>query len=167
MKTRVVLVVDDEKNQREMLVGYLSKVGYHAIGCSSGIEAIRAIKDMAVDFVLTDYQMPRESGVELIRKISRLYPDVVCMVLSGKSDFEMAVEIINQAVVHKFIAKPWNDAELLQTIAGALRERDLTLENRSLRVQMKKMMQVVNKIENAHPGITKLEKDLDGAIIID
>ncbi|MBN1556411.1 MAG: response regulator [Phycisphaerae bacterium] len=169
MSTYTLILVDDDAKVLSSLkrMFTLAQTPYTCFFAASAKEAYDIATRRKIDLILTDYQMPRESGVDLIRKVSRLYPDVVCMILSGKTDFTMAVEIINQAVVHKFIAKPWNDAELLQTIAGALRERDLTRENRNLRMQMKKMMQVIQEMESSHPGITKLERDIDGAIIID
>jgi DNA-binding NtrC family response regulator len=169
MPSHTLLLVDDEEKILSSLKRVFTLAGpkYNCFYAASANEAYDIASRKKIDLLLTDYHMPEESGVELVQKIGALYPDVICMILSGKSDFKMAIEIINKAVVYKFIPKPWDDAELLQTIAGALRERDLTRENRRLQMQMKKMMHVVNEIEKSHPGITNLRHDEDGAIIID
>lgn len=169
MVSYTLLLVDDDEQILSSLkrVFAIAKDKYICLYAASASEAYEVALQQKVDLLLTDYRMPGETGVDLIQKVCSLYPDAVCIILSGRADFQMAIDIINKAVVYKFIPKPWNDAELLQTISGALRERDLTQENRRLQMQMKKMMHVVDEIERIHPGITELNLAEDGAIIIE
>lgn len=164
----LLLVDDDEKNLSSLKrVFAVAGNTYSCQTAASAEEAYQIASREKIDLLLTDYSMPGQTGADLAQKVSFLYPEAVCIILSGRDDFKMAVDIINKAVVYKFISKPWNDAELLQTVSGALRERDLARENRNLQVQMKKMMRVIDDLERENPGITELRRDTDGSIIID
>ena len=66
-----VLVVDDEKNQREMLGRYLRKKGYEVHLSSSGFEALDVIKENTIEILITDQKMPKMNGLELAEKVKK------------------------------------------------------------------------------------------------
>jgi two-component system NtrC family response regulator len=132
MKNRVVLVVDDEKNQREMLVGFLNKKGYQAIGCSTAHEVISIIKEQPVDVVLTDHQMPEMTGLELLTRIKKINPEIIVIVFTAYGTIEMAVQAMQDGAYH-YLTKPVDLDELSVILKKGTDYLQLREENRELK----------------------------------
>src|SRR3990167_4724055 len=82
MKGRI-LVVDDEAVIVRALVKYLEQEGYDVESAADGSEAIEKCKDKHFDLVLTDLSMPKVNGIELIREIKLLIPNICCVVMTA------------------------------------------------------------------------------------
>jgi len=132
MKNRVVLVVDDEKNQREMLVGFLIKKGYQAIGCKSAHEAISIIKEQPVDVVLTDHQMPEMTGLELLTQIKKINPEILVIIFTAYGTIEMAVQAMKDGAYH-YLTKPVELDELTVMLKKGTEYLQIREENRELK----------------------------------
>jgi response regulator RpfG family c-di-GMP phosphodiesterase len=85
-----------------------------------------------VSLVIVDQRMPGMSGVDLVQRIRQRWPDVLCMVLTGYADLDVAMDAVNKGSVYRFFMKPWEDAELRSEVRQALEHFDLVQENRSL-----------------------------------
>ena len=132
MKNRVVLVVDDEKNQREMLTGFLIKKGYQAIGCQSAPEAISMIKEQPVDVVLTDHQMPEMTGLELLTQIKKINPEILVIIFTAYGTIEMAVQAMKDGAYH-YLTKPVDLDELTVMLKKGTEYLQIREENRELK----------------------------------
>jgi len=126
------------------------------------------------DLIMTDYRMPRMDGVELLKKIRQVQPDAARLILSGYADLNVLVSAINEVEIYRFIAKPWNDYELVSAIGQALHNRDLTLENRRLADQTRAAKGLLSaealearRLEALEPGITQVNWAPDGSVILD
>ncbi len=84
-KTCTVLVVDDEPVVRKLAVAVLEGKGYHVQTASDGQEAVEFFERRpdAVELLLTDLAMPRKNGVELIREVKAIKPELHIVVMSG------------------------------------------------------------------------------------
>jgi CheY-like chemotaxis protein len=69
-----------------------------------------------VIFVLTDYQMPRMTGAEFLKKLKSIYPDIHCIMLSGQANDEIVENLISENLLDYFVSKPWSEAQLLDKI---------------------------------------------------
>ncbi|MGA1797051.1 MAG: sigma-54-dependent transcriptional regulator [bacterium] len=132
MKNRVVVVVDDERNQREMLVGFLAKKGYQSLGCETGREAIAIVQEHPVDVVLTDYQMPGMTGLELLRRIRQINPEILVIVFTAYGTIEMAVQAMKDGAYH-YLTKPVDLDELTVILKKGTDYLQLREENRELK----------------------------------
>jgi response regulator RpfG family c-di-GMP phosphodiesterase len=132
MSDRTVLCVDDESNVLSALVRLFRKEDYRFLTAGNGAEALARLTGEHVQVVIADQRMPGMSGLELLQRVKRLYPDTVRVVLSGTADVNVVLESINQGEVFRFITKPWNDEELKVTIRQCLSQYDLVRENRNL-----------------------------------
>jgi DNA-binding NtrC family response regulator len=117
-----LLIVDDEINTREGLRRLLRKTPFEISFASSAKEALEFLENWPVDIVLSDYHMEGMNGLELLEKISNLYPEVSLMMLSGKVDFKMGLEIIHRVKIRKFFQKPYPPEDLKIELLDMLSE---------------------------------------------
>ncbi|MCL5022309.1 MAG: sigma-54 dependent transcriptional regulator [Nitrospirae bacterium] len=127
----VVLVVDDEQNQRNILKTILSSEGYETHVASSGDEALHVMKSYMPDVVLTDLKMEGMSGIELLDRIKDLEeaPEVVLMTAYGT--IPSVVEAMNKGA-YSYLEKPLDKDKVLVNVKNALEKSKLLRENRTL-----------------------------------
>jgi adenylate cyclase len=127
-----ILTVDDEEDILYSLRLLLEREGYQVLTANSGDMALAMAQVAPVSLVIVDQRMPGMSGVDLVQRIRQRWPDVLCMVLTGYADLDVAMEAVNKGSVYRFFMKPWEDAELRSEVRQALEHFDLVQENRSL-----------------------------------
>jgi len=117
-----ILVVDDEELIRELVFTILSNLGYSCITATNGIDALDKMKGKKFDAVITDIKMPEMDGIILTREISRQYPGLPVMVMTGFDDEYSAGTAISVGA-REFIKKPFSLEEfslrLRKMIAGS------------------------------------------------
>ena len=137
-------------------------------------EALEKARHTAYDLVISDYRMPVMNGVQFLKAFREIQPDTARLILSGYTDLNGLIGAINEAGISRFIAKPWNDYELVSTIGQVLALRDLTLENQRLADQARLGMGVISeeeierkRLEADEPGITHVCWGPDGSVLLD
>jgi DNA-binding NtrC family response regulator len=136
-----ILIVDDEKNQREMLEGFLTKQGYGAIAAEDGQKALEKFKSGPIDLVLTDYRMPGMEGIQLLKEIKRLNPEAVVVLMTAYGTVGTAVATMKEGA-YDYLTKPIDLDELLLLIQRVEREIALGQENRELKEQLRDKFRV-------------------------
>ena len=91
MKNYNILIIDDEKSQRDILQGYLAKKGYKVFTAESGSQGIKIINENLVDIVLSDYKMPEMTGLEILAKVSQINPEISFVIITAYGTVENAV----------------------------------------------------------------------------
>ncbi|OXB91815.1 response regulator transcription factor [Parageobacillus galactosidasius] len=114
-----VLLVDDEKRMLDLLDLYLSPKGYHCIKCESSLTAIQYLENNKVDLVLLDIMMPEMDGWETCKRI-REFSDVPIIMVTARDQTLDIVKGLNIGA-DDYIAKPFDEAELLARIEAVLR----------------------------------------------
>ncbi|MCA9700432.1 MAG: sigma-54-dependent Fis family transcriptional regulator, partial [Myxococcales bacterium] len=127
-----VLVVDDQRAMRELLVQELEDAGYVAQSAPSAKAALEQLGGDHPDVVVTDLRMPGGSGVELCRELVGLYPEVPVIVMTAFGSMEAAVEAI-RAGAYDFITKPFDFPVLQVALDRALTHQRMRAELRKLR----------------------------------
>jgi two-component system NtrC family sensor kinase len=116
-----ILCVDDERNVLRALERIFLDDDYEIITANSGEEGLEALEaNPSIRLIISDYRMPGMNGVDFLKRVCELRPDTVRLVLSGYADTAAVVAAINEGQIYKFVAKPWNDDELRQTVVSAL-----------------------------------------------
>jgi two-component system, probable response regulator PhcQ len=164
---QTVLFVDDVPAVTAALKRRLHEEPFRIFEARSAIEALEVLAAQHVDVVVSDESMPGMSGSELVARIYEKHPDVVCMILTGHPTVEAAMRAINDGRIYRFLTKPCEPAELAVVIHQALREKDLLVENRRLARELEQQAAVVRELEASNPGITRVRRDRDDAIIVD
>jgi YesN/AraC family two-component response regulator len=118
-----ILLVDDEPEVLEAL--YLTLKRARQFQCEvrkagNGQDALAELERQPAHLVLADFRMPRMTGVELLRAVRERWPDTVRALITGYSDVEIAMQAMEQAKIHYYVQKPWNNDELRLTVWEAL-----------------------------------------------
>jgi len=127
-----VLIVDDEKSMRELLLIMLKKEGYAVSAADNGEHALQAIRNDIYDLIITDIRMPNIDGIELLKEVKDLSPETVVIVITAYASTETAVDAMKLGA-YDYITKPFKNEEIRLVVQKALEKRSLRKENLLLR----------------------------------
>lgn len=147
MKSRI-LVVDDEESIREFLDIMLRKEGYEVTCAEDGQKAIEILKKKTFDMVISDLQMPKVTGMELLKYRNDNCPEVVFMMITAFGTTESAVEAMKMGA-YDYITKPFKIDEVRINIANSLKSQNLEVENRTLKKELQKEYSFQNLVGNS------------------
>jgi DNA-binding NtrC family response regulator len=134
MSKATILVVDDQDSIRHFVGKTLEDDGYTVRSAGSVRETRQAIEQDMPDMLLLDLKLPDGTGLELLREIKRLQPEVPIILMTAFGEVETAVEAMS-AGAYWFVKKPFQNEELLALVGRALESQRLWLELRRLRHQ--------------------------------
>lgn len=127
----VILVVDDEQNQRNILRTILSAEGYETHVASSGEEALQMMSSCDPDIVLTDLKMEGMDGIELVEKLRSDGSGPVVILMTAYGTIPSVVEAMNKGA-YSYLEKPVDREKVLLTVRNATERAHLIKENREL-----------------------------------
>jgi|TARA_A100001391_G_scaffold205468_1_gene207770 diguanylate cyclase (GGDEF)-like protein len=122
---RSILILDDEENILNALHRVLRREGYVVFKATNTREAFNILSENPIQVIISDQRLPGMTGTEFFSEIKTLYPATIRIILSGYADLKSLTEAINHGAVYKFMAKPWDDEELRQTLLQAFKEVEL------------------------------------------
>ena len=123
MARKNILVVDDEKSQREILEMILTEEGYDVTTAASGEAAIKFAKDRRFDLALTDLKMTGMDGIELLQHLLAFDSSIIVILLTAHGSIESAKEALRRGAFD-YLEKPYDKNALLETINRALDRLD-------------------------------------------
>ncbi len=115
-----LLIVDDDPAVLELLVEQL-RADFEVVTAENAAQAREILASRTVDIVLTDLQLPGETGLSLLEWVRRTAPRIARILLTGAARLEDAIDAINQVQVHRLILKPWRREDLVQTLRSVAR----------------------------------------------
>ena len=161
-----ILCVDDEPNILSSLRRMLSLEGFQVSTAESGADALTMLAKEPVDVVISDLQMPHMSGTDLLRQIHQQWPKTMRLMLTGASDMSGAIQAINQGEIYRYIAKPWNDEELISTLQSALAFANLANEHDRLEALTQAQKESLNEmVDTLESRVQERTQDLRAAYI--
>ncbi len=110
-----ILVVDDEPVERQSVTDILRLEGYHVAAVANGEAAIDHVRMNPVDLILLDLRMPGMSGLEVIKVVSRMSPDIEIILLTAHGSMESAIEALRSRI-HDYLLKPASPAQIIDSI---------------------------------------------------
>ncbi len=122
-----VLVVDDEKQILRAVTRLLDDHPCELLTAESGEAACEILRQQPVSVIISDERMPGMTGAELLDHVRRHYPNTVRVMLTGNREVSTAIRAINMGEVFRFISKPWDHDEFLQTIEMAIDQHRLRI----------------------------------------
>ncbi len=136
-----ILVVEDEPVQLESLAGFLTKQGYRVLKAATPENALATVRENAVDIVLSDFKMPRMSGVELLEAIKEINPSIQVIIMTAYGTVESAIDAMKLGAAD-YITKPIDLYRLQVLIRNIVERKQLVSENRLLRQQLSERFSV-------------------------
>ncbi len=118
MTRKNILVVDDEKSQREILEMILASEGYNITTASSGEAALKMLKERRFDLVLTDLKMTGMDGIELLGRLLAFDSSIIVILLTAHGSIDSAKEALRRGAFD-YLEKPYDRETLLATLARA------------------------------------------------
>ncbi|HEX8087604.1 MAG TPA: sigma-54 dependent transcriptional regulator, partial [Blastocatellia bacterium] len=119
MARRKVLVVDDEKNQREIYTLILEDDGYEVTTAQSGEHALRLARENYFDLVLTDYKMTGMDGLTLLGELLKIDPSLIVVMMTAHGSVESVKEALRSGAFD-YLEKPIDRDQLLKVVESAL-----------------------------------------------
>lgn len=155
----IILVVDDNSITCEVIQRNLKMSGYSVFTAQNVNDAIQILSKQDINLVITDYKMPKHSGLDLIKHVRDHFQDISIIMLTGYGSINSAVSAIKEGA-DEYITKPFTDTELLDAVKHNIQKRNEekidsgTLYNDSWRRfgimgQSPNMLEVYSKIEKA------------------
>lgn len=130
-----ILYIDDEPNNLKVFQ-MLFLEHFIVFVANNTAQGYQFLLEEEISVVITDQRMPNESGLDFIERVQSEFPDVVFMILSGYSDFEITIKAINSGHVYRFIQKPWQEKELLIDINNAIERYKFLKQNKRLLINL-------------------------------
>lgn len=145
MSKAKILVVDDEKVVRDLFKRVLGKEGYEVVTAENGNKALKKTKEDSFNLVITDIRMPGMDGVQLLKKIEKLDPDVEGMIITGYASVESAVEALRDGA-SEYITKPFDDiSEVVRAVKRLLERQRLAVENKRLQEEVEEQREKLKR----------------------
>ncbi len=169
MTPYTVYVVDDEEVAREGVVLALKKL-YRIRGFANAEDTIEAVLVSPPDLVLLDIGLPGMSGIEALRKIKGLYPEVIVIMITAYEDVQTVVSAMKQGA-YDYVVKPLQMNTLMVTVRNALetiklRKEIQLLHEKYLKENLPGFIGESDAIQDVMEVVTKVAKSPDTSIVI-
>lgn len=130
---KTILVVDDEKSIRELLVFNLEKEGYNTIEAADGAEAVEKALECKPDLILLDVMLPRLDGISVCKKLRyALNINTIPILMISARDTESDKIVGLEMGADDYITKPFQIREVMARIKANLRKSEITMANNEL-----------------------------------
>ena len=124
-----LLFVDDEPGILSSLRRLFRPHGYRILVAESGALGLAELEKTPVDLVISDMRMPEMDGATFLKAVRQRWPDTVRILLTGYADVTSTVAAINEGEIYRYVSKPWDDNEIVNTVREALERYRLKQEN--------------------------------------
>ncbi|PAU65760.1 response regulator [Pseudomonas sp. PIC25] len=169
-----IQLVDDEPHVLSALQRVLRPHRWEVHAFDDVQEALEALTLHDYAVIISDYKMPHLDGVTYLQFAKQRQPHAMRMVLSAHGDRQSMMQAINQAEIYRFLSKPWEDYEIETAIKAAIDLYQLRHENQRLLEQVRRQKDTLQRqedellrLERENPGLTRVLRDTDGAVLID
>lgn len=124
-----ILVVDDELIERQTLTDILRLEGYHVTAVANGEAAVDYVRLNPVDLIVLDLRMPGMSGLDVIKVVYRISPDIEIILLTAHGSIESAIDAL-RSQVHDYLLKPASPVQIIDSVLRGLARREAKLNAR-------------------------------------
>jgi len=144
-----VLIVDDEEIVITSVRAYLElETDFEIYGFTNPERAVQHMENNLVDIAVSDYLMPRISGIQFLSRAKQIQPEASRVLLTGHADKQSAIQAINQVSLYQYVEKPWENAQLLLIIQNGIERARLLRELRAK----------VSELDMAHSSLKNVQK---------
>lgn len=149
-----ILVVDDEEKMRNLLKKVLVKQGFSVRTAPNGIDALGKVKENPFDIVIADIRMPEMNGMEVLKAVKEIRPEIYVIIMTAFGSIDSAVEAMKKGA-YDYITKPFKMSEISIVVGKAFEEKRLREEVASLRKEVRSKYKFDNIV-----GKSKVMQDI-------
>lgn len=117
--TERILFVDDEEFILDVIRALFAEHEVEILTAANGFDALELVRNHEIGVLISDNMMPGMKGIDLLSEVKVISPDTVKILMTGYADLETAIEAINRVEVFRFIAKPWENSQLVAIVEDA------------------------------------------------
>jgi DNA-binding NtrC family response regulator len=146
-----VLIVDDEDMVITSIRAFLQlETEYKVTGVTEPLQAVKYLETNPVDVVVSDYLMPKMTGLQVLAKAKDLQPEAARVLLTGHADKQSAIQAINEVGLFQYLEKPWDNAQLLLVIQSAIERTRL----------LRTLREKIAELDEAHSNLKDVQARL-------
>jgi DNA-binding NtrC family response regulator len=146
-----VLIVDDEEMVITSVRAYLElETNFEVHGFTEPEQAVKFLEGNQVDICVSDYLMPRMSGIQFLMHAKQLQPEATRVLLTGHADKQSAIQAINEVNLYQYVEKPWENAQLLLIIQSGVERAQL----------MRELQATMSELASANSSLKDVQKRL-------
>ncbi len=149
-KPSVMLVDDEEMVITSLRALLLIETEYEVHAFTRPEEAAKFLEATHVDVVVSDYLMPKVTGIQLLSRAKELRPEASRVLLTGHADKASAIQAINEVGLFQYLEKPWENAQLLLVLHHAVERARLLSDLRTK----------IGELDTAHSSLKDVQKRL-------
>jgi DNA-binding NtrC family response regulator len=154
-RPRRVLIVDDEEIVMVALCETLRREGYEVITAPNAVQALELLRTQQFGVILTDQQMPMLTGLEFLTQARQLQPDASRVLITAVLSLSTVIDAINKAEIFRFILKPWERDDLLQTMENAWQRHETICRGKLL----------LEQTQESNLKLTELARSLEQQLV--
>ena len=140
-----ILVVDDEAVTRDTMSDWLEEKGYNVVSVCSGMEAIEKVKTESFNVAFVDMKMPGLDGIEVLRAVKRINPDISVIIMTAYATIETAITAMKEGA-YNYLVKPFSLDEVELIVKTIVEFQESVAENILLRQQLEEKYSLKNII---------------------
>ena len=166
-----ILIVDADKRVETVIARLLGNLGLTVVYALDGEQGLLEIKQAKTPFsiVLCDQLIPGMNGHGLLEKVSKITPDTVRFLTSGRSDLNTIIKALNKGSIDRYISKPWDADEFVKAIKIGLEHYELATESKRLFILAKEQnsklytlaQELKEKTDNRKKRLDELDQEIE------
>ena len=146
-----VVIVDDEEMVITSVRAYLQlETEFEIHGFTEPEQAVKHMEHHLVDIAVSDYLMPRMSGIQFLTRAKQIQPEASRVLLTGHADKQSAIQAINEVGLYQYVEKPWENEQLLLIIQNGIERSKL----------LRELREKVSELDTAHSSLKNVQKRL-------
>ena len=146
-----VVIVDDEEMVITSVRAYLElETEFEIHGFTEPEQAVKHMESHLVDIAVSDYLMPRMSGIQFLARAKQIQPEASRVLLTGHADKQSAIQAINEVGLYQYVEKPWENAQLLLIVQNGIERSKL----------LRELREKVSELDTAHSSLKNVQKRL-------
>jgi response regulator RpfG family c-di-GMP phosphodiesterase len=162
-----LLCVDDDPEILAVMRRFLRGLADEVITVDNPLDALEVLRTRAIAVLVSDFEMPQMTGVELAVRARALQPETTRLLVTGHKAVETALAGINVAEVFRFLHKPFDPEVLQREVVAGIAHHQSTTEVVAQRTTVIRRQRLLAALESDYPGIGVVVRDDDGAYLLD
>jgi len=159
----LVVCVDDDADLLQATMRVLRNQGYALLSTSDPTEALEWVGTKDVAVLVSDFEMPKMTGVELHAAARMIRPETVRVLMTGRQALDTAVAGINTGEIFRYVQKPFEAKVLREIVKDAVARHKELLMTAADRARAQRRDRIVQELENEYPDITHIDRANDGS----